>query len=353
MRIGRFEVTQGGLPYVISEIGVNHENDLDLAERMIREVADAGGNAVKFQTYKAEKLASRESPAYWDRTREPAASQYELFRRFDHFGRAEYTTLAGICDKVGVDFLSTPFDTDCVGWLAELVPAWKIASADLTHVPLLEAVARTGKPVILSTGAATLDEVRSAVRLLEAKGAGGVAILHCVLAYPTQPSDANLAAIGALRAAFPARVVGYSDHVPPDHRMRVLGAAYLLGARVIEKHFTFDKTRPGNDHYHAMDAADLRTALAELSVLHALLGTGEKRVLPAEESARRFARRSLVAARDLPAGHVLEPGDVEVKRPGTGIPPGELARVVGRTLARSIRADQLFAWDDLAAEDRR
>jgi N-acetylneuraminate synthase len=353
VRIGRFEVTDAGLPYLIAEIGVNHENDLDLAERMIREVAEAGGNAVKFQTYKAEKLASRESPPYWDRSKEPAASQFELFQRFDHFGREEYTKLAGICDKVGVDFLSTPFDTDCVTWLAELVPAWKIASADLTNVPLLEAVARTGKPVILSTGAATLDEVRAAVRLLEAKGVADVAILHCVLSYPTQPADANLAVIGTLRAAFPTRVVGYSDHVPPDHRMRVLGAAYLVGARVIEKHFTFDKTRPGNDHYHAMEAADLRTAMAELRVLQALLGSGEKRVLPCETEARRYARRSLVAARDLAAGHLLEPADVSVKRPGTGIAPGELQRLVGRRLARSIRADQLFAWDDLAPEERR
>jgi N-acetylneuraminate synthase len=353
VRIGRFELAEDGLPYVIAEVGVNHENDVDLAERMIREVADAGGNAVKFQTYKAAKLASRESPAYWDRSKEPAASQYELFQRFDHFGRAEYTKLAEICNKVGVDFLSTPFDTECVGWLSELAPAFKIASADLTHVPLLEAVARTGKPVLLSTGGSTLDEIRTAVRLLEAKGAGSVAVLHCVLAYPTQPADANLAAIGALRSAFPAHVVGYSDHVPPDHRMRVLCAAYLLGARVLEKHFTFDKTRPGNDHYHAMDAADLRTALAELRVLQALLGTREKKVLPVEADARRYARRSLVAARDLPAGHVLEPGDVEVKRPGTGLAPSELARVLGRTLARSIRADQLFAWDDLTSEDRR
>jgi N-acetylneuraminate synthase len=135
--------------------------------------------------------------------------------------------------------------------------------------------------------------------------------------------------------------------------MRVLGAAYLLGARLLEKHFTFDKTRPGNDHYHAMDAADLRTAMAELRVLQALLGSSEKRVLACEADARRYARRSLVAAGDLPAGHVLGAADVLVKRPGSGIAPGELARVLGRRLVRSIRADQLFAWDDLAPEDRR
>lgn len=348
MRIGRRDVGPDALPYLIAEVGVNHENDLELACRMIAEIARAGGDAVKFQTYKAGKLASRESAAYWDRSKEPAASQFELFQRYDHFGRSEYEALAQHCDKAGVDFLSTPFDTECVGWLAELVPAWKVASADLTHFPLLEAIAATGKPVILSTGAATLEETRAAVRFLEAHGSGEVAILHCVLAYPTAPADANLAVISALRAAFPDRVVGYSDHVPPDPRMRVLSAAYLLGARVIEKHYTFDKRRPGNDHYHAMDEADLRSAVAEFRALRELLGRGEKRVLEAEQAARLHARRSLVAARDLPAGHVLCAEDLEIKRPGTGLPPEELPRAIGRALARAVRADQVLVAADLA-----
>jgi N-acetylneuraminate synthase len=350
MRIGRHRIGPDALPYLIAEVGVNHENDLELAERMIGEVARAGGQAVKFQTYKAAKLASRESAAYWDRSKEPAASQFELFQRYDRFGRREYEALARCCDKAGVDFLSTPFDTECVGWLAELVPAFKIASADLTHLPLLEAVAATGKPVVLSTGASTLEETRAAVRFLERAGSGEVAILHCVLSYPTAPADANLAVISALRAAFPDHVVGYSDHVPPDPRMRVLAAAYVLGARVIEKHYTFDKRRPGNDHYHAMDEADLRAAVNEFAALRELLGRGEKRVLEAEQAARLHARRSLVAARDLPAGHVLAAGDLEIKRPGTGIPPQELPGVIGRALARAVRADQVLFASDLAGE---
>ncbi len=347
MRIGRHAIDADAPPYLIAEVGVNHENDLELAERMIGEVARAGAQAVKFQTYKAGKLASRESAAYWDQSKEPAASQFELFQRYDRFGRVEYESLAASCDKAGVDFLSTPFDTDCVVWLAELVPAFKIASADLTHLPLLEAVAATAKPVILSSGASTLDETRAAVRFLEDHGSGEVAILHCVLAYPTAPADANLAVIHALRAAFPDHVVGYSDHVPPDPRMRVLAAAYLLGARVIEKHYTFDKRRPGNDHYHAMDEADLRTAVGEIAALRELCGRGEKRVLPAEQAARLHARRSLVAARDLPAGHVLAAGDLEIKRPGTGLAPQELPRVIGRALARPVRADQVLVESDL------
>jgi N-acetylneuraminate synthase len=352
MRIGSTAVGDDTVPYVIAEIGVNHENDIDLAKQMITEIAEAGGNAAKFQSYKAERLASRHSPAYWDRSKEPAESQFALFKRFDKFGEAEYRELAETCGAVGIDFLSTPFDLEAVEFLAPLVPAFKVASADITNLPLLKAVAMQEKPVILSTGASTLEEIKLAVDFLSNHGAPEVAPLHCVLAYPTAPADANLGAIPLLKEEYPTLIVGYSDHVPPDDGMLVLASAYLLGARIIEKHYTFDKTRPGNDHYHAMDKNDLRMAERQFVRFQELYGRREKVVLDAEKNARTYARRSLVAARPRKAGHRLTHDDLAIKRPGTGIPPTEINRVVGMILTRDVEEDVVLT-DDMMTVDTR
>ncbi len=347
MRIDDFEIRADGPPYLIAEIGVNHENDLERARRMIRGIAAAGGQAAKFQTYSARKLASRFSPAYWDRSKEPTESQLKLFQKYDRFGAAEYRALAEECKRLGIAFLSTPFDTDAVELLAPLVPAFKVASGDITNLPLLEAVAGQEKPVLLSTGASTLDEVRSAVAFLEGHGAPSVVPLHCVLSYPTDPAEANLRAIATLQRELAGYTIGYSDHVPPDPEMLTLTLAYALGARVIEKHFTDDKTLPGNDHYHAMDERDLGKAVVQCARARTLLGSGVKDVGPAEREARRFARRSLVAARDLLRGHALRLEDLHVKRPGTGIPPTGLDGVVGRRLGRDVVEDEVLTYEHL------
>lgn len=347
MRIDEFDIRPDAPPYVIAEIGVNHENDVARACRMIRQIAAAGAQAAKFQTYDAAKLASRFSPAYWDREKEPTGSQFELFRKYDRFGASEYRQLADACRSAGIAFLSTPFDVDAVELLSPLVPAFKVASADITNLPLLEAVAGQHKPVLLSTGASTIDEIKSAVAFVERHGAPTVALLHCVLSYPTATSDANLNAIGTLQKEFPGHPIGYSDHVPPDPDMLTLTLAYALGARIIEKHFTDDKSLPGNDHYHAMDQHDLRHAITQCERARELLGSGVKTVAPAEESARRFARRSLVAARDLPEGHALALDDLHIKRPGTGIPPTALHDVVGRRLTRQVLEDEILTYEHL------
>ena len=352
MKIGNKVLGNASLPYVIAEVGVNHENDLDLAKRMIREVAEAGGDAVKFQTYKAGRLASRYSPSYWDRTKEPSDSQFKLFTRYDKFDAAEYAALADVCREVGVDFMSTPFDLIAVEFLAPLVPAFKIASADLTNLPLLEAVAAHGKPVILSTGASRLEEVRHAVDFLDSHGAPEIALLHCVLSYPTAPQDANLRVIGTLKREFPKLLCGYSDHVPPDEGMLTLATAYGLGAQIIEKHYTYDKSLPGNDHYHAMDQRDLRIAVEQFGRMHVLLGSEDKVVLDAESNARKFARRSLVAARALRKGEILGRSDIAIKRPGTGISPIEIDAVIGRRVTRDIVEDEILQHSDLDGASR-
>ncbi len=336
-------------PYVIAEIGVNHEGDLALAKRLISEAADAGAHAAKFQTYKAALIASRHSPAYWDTQKEPTRSQFDLFARYDSFGAREYEALASYCERCGVVFLSTPFDLGAVDMLAPLVPAYKIASADITNVPLIRACAAKGKPLILSTGASTLPEIAFALEVARTAGAAEVALLHCVLNYPCSPENAQLESIRTLARTFPECTVGYSDHVPPGDTMQALEMAALFGACILEKHFTHDKTLPGNDHYHAMDAIDLRRFADRMAGFRALRGSAV-RDLGHEYAARMHARRSIVAARDLPAGHVLHEADLIAKRPAHGISPVHWDEVIGRRLVCDVTEDLPLRWEMLDAE---
>lgn len=343
-----FRRKSGTGPYVIAEIGVNHEGNLELAKRLIDEAVQGGADCVKFQTYKASKLASKNSPSYWDLKSEPTTSQHELFSRFDKFGDSEYLALAEYSKVKGVDFASTPFDLDAVELLAPLMPFFKIASADLTNIPLLEACAAHRKPVLVSTGASHLSEIEEAVRRLrQTLPAEQICVMHCVLNYPTPYENAHLAAIRHLSHAFFEHPIGYSDHTRPDPSMLVLVRAFELGATVIEKHFTHDKSLPGNDHYHAMNSSDLLQFRKNIDLLYAVEGDERKHVLPEEELSRKNARRSLVAARNLDAGHVLTAGDLVVKRPAFGLPPATLEWVLGKQLCKALPEDDFLTLDHL------
>jgi N-acetylneuraminate synthase len=335
---------------VVAEAGVNHEGDLDTALRMVREAAVAGAGVIKFQTYTASRLATRSSRAYWDRTKESTESQFELFSRYDRFGEEEYRRIAEECDVADIAFTTSAFDVESIDWLDELVAAFKVASGDITNVPLLTRVARTGKPVLLSTGASTPAEIEEALTVLEREGAGEVAILQCTLAYPTQTEHAAVGALRELADIFPGHALGYSDHTLPPDSFAVIAAAYVLGARVIEKHFTLDRTLPGNDHYHAFDPADLSRLVGELERLRVLLGPEVKHVLPVEEAARIGARRSVVARVDIPRGTRLTPDLLDVKRPGGGVPPAFLADSDGWSAAVDISEDTTIEWSMLARD---
>lgn len=346
--IGARRLDDGSLPYVIAEIGVNHEGSLSEALRLV-DLAKAGGaDAAKFQTYKAERLASAHSPAYWDTTKEPTLSQRELFAKYDRLGDDDYRRIAAHCAAIGIDFLSTPFDDRAVDLLAPLMPVFKVASADVTNVPLLRRVGAWRKPVMISVGAATLDESRHAVQTLLTSGAPSVAVLHCILNYPTSYAEANLNMILDLRRQFPDCAIGYSDHTLPDPAMTVLTTAYLKGARILEKHFTADKTKPGNDHYHAMDADDLRRFRHQLALIAAVEGSETKAPLETEAAARANARRSIVVERALPKGATVTESDLTCKRPGTGISPVHWDDVVGRRTAVDLPVDHVLSWSDLA-----
>lgn len=347
--IGGFRIVPGGMPYIIAEIGVNHENSMERAFELI-ELAKAGGaHAAKFQSYKAATLASRHSPAYWDTSKEPTLSQRALFAKYDSFGASEYRRLAAHCEAIGIDFLSTPFDFEAVDFLDELMPCYKIASADITNVPMLRRVAAKGKPVVLSTGAATLGEIDVALATLGAAGCSDVALLHCVLNYPTDNRNASLRMIHGMARCFPSHTIGYSDHTFPQHDLPALQVAYLNGALILEKHFTHDKTLPGNDHYHAMDVDDLKRFRDRLAAIMELQG-GEsfKHPLASEAPAREHARRSIVVSHSLAAGTVLRAEDLTCKRPAHGISPLHWDEVVGRRIVGDREEDHVLQWSDLA-----
>lgn len=333
------------LPLMIAEAGVNHEGSMEIARRLIDEAAAGGAEAVKFQTYRAETIASRHSPAYWDVSKEPITSQYQLFQKYDKFWKAEFEELKKYCDVVGIEFLSTPFDLISADFLNDLMDVFKISSSDITNKPFIEYICEFGKPVILSTGGSDIDEIDRALFWIDTKGVP-VALLHCVLNYPTQDENANLRMIAGLKERYPDRIIGYSDHTLPAD-MRTLETAWLLGAQILEKHFTHDKTLPGNDHYHAMDKEDLIVFRDNLARLKELLGEEEKHALDCETLARHHARRSLVAACAIASDTQVTPEMLTWKRPAHGISPSEIDQVLGRTTACDIQEDDLLIWDML------
>ena len=348
IKLGSTTVTPTGRPYVIAEIGVNHEGSLPTAKQLIELAHQGGAHAAKFQSYKANTLASKQSPAYWDTTKEATLSQHELFQKYDNFGAAEYIELAAHAKKVGIDFISTPFDDEAVDYLAPLVSFYKIASADITNIPLLRRVARTGKPVVLSTGASTLDEVDGALKTLGTAGAADIALLHCILNYPCEDINAHVRMIGGLQDRYPNHIIGYSDHTVPDAEMTAMSIAYAMGAVVLEKHFTHDKSLPGNDHYHAMDVNDLSRFMKRINTIADMLGEQrDKHPISTEDIARLNARRSIVIAKNLPAGHVVTEADITYKRPGTGVSPLHWDEVIGMRTKKALNEDDVLTWDDL------
>lgn len=340
-------------PYVIAEMGVNFYDTarvlnitpLEAAKLYIDAAANVGINCAKFQSYKADTIVSKNSPAYWDTTKEPTKTQYELFLKHDGFGKEEYKELCDYTHAKGMDFTSTPFDYVSADYLEKMVDFYKISSSDLSNLPFIRYIGAKGKPVYISVGAAYLSEVDTAVRILKEVGCKDIVIFHCVLSYPTVPKNANLRIIETLKKVFPDVRVGFSDHVAPDPTMMTLATAYLLGAEVIEKHFTLDKTLPGNDHYHAGNPEDFKKAIANFEWIDTVLGSPEKTVLKCEQVSRREARRSLVLTREMKAGDVIQPDDVMPKRPGTGISPEYAEIVIGRKVTRDLEEDTILTWD--------
>lgn len=338
-RSGRV-IGEGQPVYIIAEAGVNHNGSLDRAKAMVAAAAAAGADAIKFQTFKTAEVISRAAPLAEYQRATGAASQYELVKQLE-LPPAAFAELKTAAERAGLDFLSTPFDDQSLDELVALgMEIVKIPSGELTNLPFLRRVAATELPVLLSTGMADLDEVAAALAVLTG---GQVVLLQCTTAYPAPPGSINLRAMAAMRAEF-GLPVGLSDHSLGNE---IPFAAAGLGACVIEKHFTLDRSLPGPDHQASATPAELQALVAGIRTVSAALGSGVKQAGTEEIKLRAVARKSVVAATDLPAGKILAAADLKLKRPGTGLAPELIAILPGKKLARAKPADEPFTLDDL------
>lgn len=335
-----------GHVFVIAEAGVNHNGSPDLALALVDQAAEIGADAVKFQTFSADRLVTRTAGKadYQNRTTSPTESQHAMLRRLELDEVTQQSLLVRARER-GIQFLSSPFDEESADLLERLdLPVFKIPSGELTNLPYLEHLARKGRPMILSTGMATLGEVEQALETIRTAGDPPTALLHCVTEYPAPYGEINLQAMTTLHRAF-GRPVGYSDHTTG---MEISVAAVALGACIIEKHFTLDRNMPGPDHKASLDVAQFRELVSAIRHVSAALGDGVKRPAHCELANRDVARKSLVAARPIRKGEVLDRAALAIKRPGTGIAPAALAHVLGRRAARDLEADEVLTWQALA-----
>lgn len=331
--------------YIIAEIASNHNRSLDTAKNLIDVAKESGCNAVKFQSYTADGLYSIYTPRISEmegRTK-PEETPYELIKRIQmplewHADLKEY------CDSVGITFCSTPFDESMVDILESVnIPFYKVASYEITHYPMLEKIARTGKPVILSTGNTGLSDIELAIDTIEKNGCKKYALLHCVSQYPAKYGDMNLRCIVSLREAFDC-IIGFSDHTA-DIISSVI--AVSLGASIIEKHITLDKSYPGPDHSFALEPHELKQLVKSIRNTEMILGSPIKRVLESEEENHRIGRRSIIAVSEIKKGEVITRDKLVIKRPALGLHPKYLELVVGKTAKKNISKDMWLTWESI------
>jgi sialic acid synthase SpsE len=323
-------------PEFIAEIGVNHGGDIDIAHKYLDVLASSGAKIAKFQTYKADKLVTPDAKAYWDTKSEATTNQIDLFKRYDNLSIANYKELAVHCQDIGLEFMTTCFDIDSLLDLSPILDRIKIASADITNFQLLTEISKIGKPILLSTGASTFKEISNALEILSSNS-NNITLLHCVLNYPTKKENANLGRIHSLSKNFPAFKIGYSDHTTPTVNHEIQIAAWLSGAIVIEKHFTLDKNKTGNDHYHSYDAKDLIDFLGLTRELTQAMEFHEDTFLEIQNEAINQARRGLYFLQDLEPGSVLENEHLISLRPVGMTPASDLFQFLGMTLRHQVK----------------
>jgi N-acetylneuraminate synthase len=343
--IAGHKVGAGHPCFIIAEAGVNHNGSLDIAYELIDAAAAAGADAVKFQTFSAERLLGRDVPkAEYQKTNTGPGSQFDMLRELE-LDRPAHEKLMKRCRDKRIIFLSTPFEEQSADLLNELdVPAFKIPSGEIPNLPFLEHVARFGKPMIVSTGMCRLGEVEDAVRAIEGAGNHHLALLQCVSSYPADPVTVNLRAMRTLSHSFGVPV-GFSDHTVG---LVVAAAAVALGASIVEKHFTLDRRLPGPDHLASLEPEELIDLVKAIRTVESALGNGQKVPVPSETNTADVARKSLVAAADIAAGSVLSADIIAIRRPGTGLPPSMLPYIVNRTAVEDISAGAVLRLEDVA-----
>lgn len=334
----------GDKPYIIAEAGVNHMNSLDLAKKLVEAAALAGADAIKFQTYTADELVVKNTPKFWDWEGDKHyRNQYEAYEALGNFPLAFYPGLIKHCEENQIEFLSTPFSIKAADMLNSLgMKAFKIASSDMSTLPFLEHVARFNKPILLSTGAATEEEIMEAVTTIEDAGNSNIILLHCVLCYPTKNEDANLNIIDSLKCTFPQYPIGISDHTRGVFPSLV---ALAKGVAVLEKHFTVDKTLPNSaDHWLSVDPTELKEIVQGAKDIHLLSGSKEKIIFDCEEETRKYDKRSIVSKIDIRKGNIIQEDMITYKRPGTGIWPKFNSLIIGKRAIVDIPADTTITW---------
>jgi N,N'-diacetyllegionaminate synthase len=344
--------------FVIAEAGVNHNGSLDLAIQLVEAARDAGADAVKFQTFRAEDVVTPQAvTADYQRSNTGETSQFDMIKKLE-LSEAEHVRLAKHSEQQGIEFFSTPFSEDAVAMLVRLgVKRLKLPSGEITNKPLLECAADTGLPLLMSSGMATMEEVMHAVGWIAARwkaagrpapGPENLSLLHCTSAYPAPANALNLRAMLTMAQAS-GLPVGYSDH---SQGIEAALAAVALGATVIEKHLTLDRNLPGPDHLASSDPQEFAAMVRGIRSVESMLGDGVKQPQPIEQNTRDVARRSVVIVRDLPRGHKLVDADLALRRPGTGIAPDQLASLLGRKLASDIDAHTTLEWSMLDGGER-
>lgn len=325
---------------IIAEAGVNHNGSLQLACRMVDRAAEAGADIIKFQTGRPENIISRFAPKaeYQKRNTGTDESQLEMLNRI-MLKDEEFINLKDYCEKRKIGFLSTPFDLDSIGFLEKLgCDRWKIPSGEITNYPYLVRIANTGKPVIMSTGMSTIEEIRQAVEVLRSNGCGRISLLHCNTQYPTPYEDVNLNAMITLKDEFGV-TVGYSDHTAG---IEVPVAAVAMGARIIEKHFTLDRNMEGPDHRASLEPDELKEMITSIRNIEKAMGSPEKRVSDSEKENQAVARKSIVAKMRIKKGDILTQTNLTTKRPGTGISPMRWNSIIGMRAIRDFEEDELI-----------
>ena len=346
-RIGKIEFKKNKT-VIIAEAGVNHNGKLKFGKRLIDEAKKAGADIIKFQTYKAKKLTTKNAPRFWNWQGElkKNGTQYDSYSNLDSFTKNEYRQLINYCKKKKIEFLSTPFDEESANMLVEIgMKGFKVASSDITNHPFLEFLAKKKLPILLSTGASSINEIKEAVRIIKKNGNEKILIMQCTLCYPTKPQDANLLAINDIKRNFPKYLVGLSDHTLG---IEIASASVLYGVSAIEKHFTFNKKLlKSADHWLSIDPGELKKLVENVRTINLSMGNGKKIALKCENQARKFARRSIVANKKITKGEVLTKNKICFKRPGTGISPSLLKKVLGKRAKKEITYDKLITFKDL------
>lgn len=332
--------------FIIAEAGVNHNGSFEMALQLVEKAKASGADAVKFQTFRADLLATRSAhkAAYQERTTSVTESQFDMLQRLE-LDAVAHERLIDHCREIGIQFLSSPFDEQSADLLAALdVPIFKVPSGEITNLPFLKHVAEKRRPLILSTGMSTLGEVEEAVRVVQGVENSQITLLQCVTEYPAPYAEINLRAMNTLKSAF-GLPVGYSDHT---QGIEIATAAVALGAEVIEKHFTLDRSLPGPDHAASLEPNELQQMVTAIRHVEMALGNGIKMPARCELPNLPVARKSVVAARSLSVGHQLRVADLSIKRPGVGLAPKLLPTLIGRTLRLSLAKDEVITWEHLA-----